>query len=91
MVEEAKQGGGEEAGGDPPSEEREEGPEEQGAEDSPQAPQSDRQLGDRRPRSRLDRRGRRRGRLRRIVRVNFIETRQVFFRMNPPGVSACKG
>lgn len=40
MVEETKEGGGEEAGGDPPSYEGEEAPEKQGAEDSPQAPQS---------------------------------------------------
>lgn len=39
MVEEAKERGGKEAGGNPPSKEGKEAPEEQGAEDSPQASQ----------------------------------------------------
>lgn len=49
MVEEAEEGRGEEAGGDPPREEGEEAPEKQRAEDRPQASQSHRQLGHRRP------------------------------------------
>lgn len=45
VVEKAEERGGEEAGGDPPSKEGEEAPEEQRAENSPQASQSYRELG----------------------------------------------
>lgn len=44
VIEQPKEGGGEEAGSDPPGEEGEESSEEQGAEHSPQASQSHRQL-----------------------------------------------
>lgn len=49
VVEKAEERGGEEAGRDPPRKEREEAPEEQGAENSPQASQGHRELGHRHP------------------------------------------
>lgn len=93
MVEEAKEGGGEEAGSNPPSKEGEEAPEKQGAEDSPQASQGHWQLGYWRPGSRFYHWswcwGCYRSRPHHRVIVHFMGARQVFFRMDPPGVSTC--
>lgn len=93
MVEEAKEWGGEETGCDPPSKEGEEASEKQGAEDSPQASQGHRQLGYWCPRSCFYHWSWCRGCcwycLHYRIRVHFMGARQVFFRIDPPGVSTC--
>lgn len=91
MVEEAKEGCGEEAGSDPPSKEGEEAPEKHGAEDSSQASQRHWQLGYWCPGSCFRHWSWGRGCYwcRPKQRVHFMGARQVFHRIDAPGVSTC--
>lgn len=89
MVEEAKQGGGEKAGSNPPSEEGEEAPEKQGAENSPQASQGHWELSYWCSGSCFYHRSCCWCFTHYRVRVHFMGARQVFFMINPPGVTTC--